>query len=39
MPEETVPNPEEEGDDDDHAVPEDLLQLYVAIEAKEAGLL
>lgn len=30
---------EGEGDDDDHLVPVDLLELHVAIEAKEAGLL
>lgn len=40
MPKEPdVQDPETEGDDEDHHVPEDLLQLHVAIEAKEAGLL
>lgn len=33
------PDPEVEGDEEDHIVPEDLLQLHAAIEAKEAGLL
>lgn len=28
-----------EGDDEEHEVPEDLLELSVALEAKEAGLL
>lgn len=30
---------EGEGEDEDHTVPADLLDLHVAIEAKEAGLL
>lgn len=30
---------EGEEDDKEHMVPEDLLQLHVALEAKEAGLL
>lgn len=28
-----------EGDDEEHEVPTDLLDLHVALEAKEAGLL
>lgn len=28
-----------EGDDEEHGVPTDLLELHVALEAKEAGLL
>lgn len=30
---------EGEGEGEDHEVPVDLLELYVAIEAQEAGLL
>lgn len=38
-PEERDEMHEGEGEDDDHAVPTDLLDLYVALEAQEAGLL
>lgn len=30
---------EGEGEDEDHEVPADLLELHVALEAQEAGLL
>lgn len=41
MPEPEVRDEMHEGEeeDDDHTVPSDLLDLHVALEAKEAGLL
>lgn len=38
-PEVEVREESTEGDDEDHHVPADLLDLHVALEAKEAGLL
>lgn len=38
-PQEVLDLHEGEGEKDDHEVPKDLLQLHVALEAKEAGLL